>query len=144
MIDMVSMSSSDVRKDWSSVIDCVVRRKPVFIKRTRDHMMLCSTETMAQVIDGVRILADEYPESDGSVTLSARALDIVSHGADLASAKAALAAALMEYAEEYYRDYELYSRAPNRRSHLPYVIKALIARSPEELEAAIVCQSGKI
>lgn len=141
---MVAMSSSDVRKDWSSVLDCVVRRKPVFIKRTRDNMMLCSTETMAQVVRGVNIIADEYIESDGSITLSSAVLDIVSHGDDLASAKAALAADIIEYAEEYYHNYELYSRAPNRRDHLPYVIKALIAKSPKELEGAIICQSGRI
>lgn len=140
---MLAMSSSDVRKDWSSVLDCVVRRKPVFIKRTRDHMMLCSTETMAQVTGGLRIFARAYTEEDGSITLSAEALDIISHGEDLASAKAALARDIIEYAEEYYQDYELYSRAPNRREHLPYVIKALIAKSPEELEDAVVCQNGR-
>lgn len=141
---MLAMSSSEVRKDWSSVLDCVVRRKPVFIKRTRDQMMLCSTETMAQITGGLRISAQVYPEADGSVTLSAEALDIVSHGDDLPSAKAALARDIVEYAKEYYLDYELYSRAPNRRDHLPYVIKALIARSPEELEDAIECQNGRI
>lgn len=141
---MFAMSSSDVRKEWSSVIDSVVRRKPVFIKRTRDRMVLCSDETMAQIVGDITFDAEQYIEEDGSVTLSLDTLDLAANGEDLQAAKAALARDIVEYAEEYYQEFELYSRAPNRRGHLPYVIKALIAKSPEELEDAIVCRDGRI
>ena len=144
MMDMFAMSSSDVRKEWSSVIDSVVRRKPVFIKRTRDRMILCSDETMAQIVGDITFDAEQYTEEDGSVTLSLDAPDLAANGEDLQAAKAKLARDIVEYAEEYYQEFELYSRAPNRRGHLPYVIKALIAKSPEELEAAIVCRDGRI
>lgn len=143
-MDMFAMSSSDVRKEWSSVIDSVVRRKPVFIKRTRDRMILCSDETMAQIVGDITFDAEQYTEEDGSVTLSLDAPDLAANGEDLQAAKAKLARDIVEYAEEYYQEFELYSRAPNRRGHLPYVIKALIAKSPEELEAAIVCRDGRI
>ena len=143
-MDMFAMSSSDVRKEWSSVIDSVVRRKPVFIKRTRDRMFLCSDETMAQIVGDITFDAEQYIEEDGSVTLSLDTLDLAANGEDLPAAKAALARDIVEYAEEYYQEFELYSRAPNRRGHLPYVIKALIAKSPEELEDAIVCRDGRI
>lgn len=141
---MLAMISSDVRKDWSAVIDSVIRRKPVFIKRNRDFMMLCSVETVSQLVSDVRIVAEQFVESDGSVTLSVGALDVVSHGDDLPSAKKALVNDIIEYAEEYYDEFEMYSRAPNRKGHLPYVIKALTAKSPKELEAAVICQDGKI
>lgn len=140
---MLTMSSSEVRRDWSRVLDSAVRERPVFIKRTRDYMMLCSTDMVSQLVNGLHIVADRFDESDGSVTLSAAALDIVSNGPDLPSAKAALASDIMEYAEEYYHEFELYSRAPNRKAHLPYVIKALTAKSEKELEDAVICQSGK-
>lgn len=141
---MFAMCSSDVRKDWSGVLDCVIREKPVFIKRTRDRMVLCSTEMMEQIVDNIPIVADRFTEDDNSVSLSLTALDLVSHGDTLQAAKAELANNMIEYAEEYYREFELYSRAPNRKNHLPYVIKALIAKSPKELEDAIICQDGKI
>ena len=143
-MDMFAMSSSDVRKEWSSVIDSVVRRKPVFIKRTRDRMILCSDETMAQIVGDITFDAEQYTEEDGSVTLSLDAPDLAANGEDLQAAKAKLARDIVEYAEEYYQEFELYSRAPNRRGHLPFVIKALIAKSPEELEDAIVCRDGRI
>ncbi len=143
MNDMLTISSSDVRKDWSNVMDRVIREKPVFIKRTRDNMMLSATETIWQLVSGVKFTADMYAEADGSVTLSARDLDIVVNGANEAAARAALVRDIVEYAEEYYQDFDRYSRAPNRRGHLPYVIKALTAKSPEELEGEVLCQTGE-
>ena len=107
-------------------------------------MVLCSVETMAQIVGNIPLVANQFTEADNSVTLSLTALDIVSHGDTLQAAKAALVNDLIEYAEEYYQEFESYSRAPNRKDHLPYVIKALIAKSPEELEEAIVCRDGKI
>lgn len=94
---------------------------------------------------GIRrqIYARRYDESDGSVTLSLEAMDIVSNGEDLEAAKKALVSDIVEYAEEYYNEFERYSHAPNRKNHLPYVMKALTAETPEELEDAVVCQNGK-
>lgn len=140
---MLTIPSSDVRKEWSSVMDTVIREKPVFIKRTRDHMMLSDTGTIWQLISGVKFIADMYREDDGTVTLSARDMDIVANGADEAAARKALVRDITEYAEEYYQDFERYSAAPNRQGHLPYVIKALVARSPEELEGEVVCRTGR-
>lgn len=143
MNDMITISSSDVRKDWSSVMDSVIRKKPAFIRRTRDYMMLCSVDTISQLVADVNYTAKQFQENDGSVTLSLTTMDIVSHGKDLQSAKEALARDIIEYAEDYYSDFEMYSKAPNRRLHLPYVIKALTANSPKEVEDAITCQDGK-
>ena len=140
---MLTIPSSEVRKEWSSVMDTVIREKPVFIKRTRDSMMLSATETIWQLISGVKYTADMYREADGSVTLSARDMDIIVNGADEAAARKALVRDITEYAEEYYQEFERYYYAPNRRAHLPYVIKALVAQSPEELEGEVVCQAGK-
>ena len=140
---MLAMNSSEVRKDWSGVLDTVTRRGPVLLRRNKDHMVLCSDLTMAQIVAGVTIVADQFEEADGSITLSAEALDIVVNGPDLEAAKASLVADLMEYAEEYFQEFQLYSQAPNRKGHLPYVMKALTAKSPKELEGAVVCRAGK-
>jgi len=53
-----------------------------------------------------------------------------------------MAAYIKEYAEEYYDDYEIMSKAPNRKSHIPYVFKALTL-DVEEIEGEIICQDGK-
>lgn len=89
-------------------------------------------------------MAFQFTESDGSVTLSLDELDMVAHGDNLGSAKKALAEDIVEYAHEYYQEFERYSCAPNRKSHLPYVMKVLTAAAPQELEDAMICQNGKM
>lgn len=143
MIDVLAICSSSVRKDWSGVMDSVIRKKPAFIRRTRDYMMLSSIDTIHELVSSIRYIADEYQEDDGTVTLSLCDMDIVANGPDIVSAKKILVENIMEYAEEYYSAYESYYAAPNRRPHLPYIIKALTAKDPEELEEAVLCRPGE-
>nr|DAR47098.1 MAG TPA: antitoxin [Caudoviricetes sp.] len=140
---MFSVGASEVRKDWSRIIDSVVREKPAFIKRTRDYMMLCTTDMIYELVSSIKYVANKYVEDDGTITLSMKSLDITANGDTEAAAKSALVGSLIEYAEEFYEEFELYSKAPNRRSHLPYVVKALTAKTPKDLEAAVVCQDGE-
>lgn len=140
---MFTICSSNVRKDWSGVMDSVIRKKPAFIRRTRDCMMLSSIDTIYELVSSIRYIADEYREDDGTVTLSLCDMDIVANGPDIASVKKLLVQNIMEYAEEYYSSYELYYASPNRKAHLPYIIKALTAKDPDELEEAVLCRPGK-
>lgn len=140
---MLLMSATEVRKEWSSVIDSVTRRRPAFIKRTRDNMVLASTETLSTMLDAVRYDASVFYEDDGSITLSLDAIDIVVNDASIEAAKKLLVKEIVEYAEEFYANYEVYSIAPNRKAHLPYVMKALIADDLNKLEDAVVCHDGK-
>ena len=121
----------------------VTRRRPAFIKRTHDNVVLASTESLSAMLSDVRYETNIFQEDDGSITLSLDALDLVVNEKSLESAKKTLANDIEEYAEEYYANYESYSVSPNRRAHLPYVMKALIADSPKELEDAIECRAGK-
>lgn len=140
---MLTMSATEVRKDWSRVLDSVTRRRPAFIKRTHDNVVLASTESLSAMLSDVRYETIIFQEDDGSITLSLDALDLVVNEKSLESAKKTLANDIEEYAEEYYANYESYSVSPNRRAHLPYVMKALIADSLKELEDAIECRVGK-
>ncbi len=124
---MLTMSATEVRKDWSRVLDSVTRRRPAFIKRTHDNVVLASTESLSAMLSYVRYETTIFQEDDGSITLSLDALDLVVNEKSLESAKKSLANDIEEYAEEYYANYESYSVSPNRRAHLPYVMKALIA-----------------
>ena len=42
--NMLTLNATDVRKEWSTVIEKVVREKPQFIKRTRDYMFLANID----------------------------------------------------------------------------------------------------
>ena len=47
---MLTMSATEVRKDWSRVLDSVTRRRPAFIKRTHDNVVLASTESLSAML----------------------------------------------------------------------------------------------
>ena len=106
---MFALSASDVRKDWSRVIDSVIHVRPAFIKRTRDNMVLCSNDTVRQLVRTTPIIANSFIEDDGSVTLSMVDVDLVVNADTMEAAKSELINDLIEYAEEYYQNFELYS-----------------------------------
>ena len=143
MIEMMAVNATEVRKEWSSVVDSVVRDKPTFIKRTRDRMWLSNLETMAEILEAYCFTADKFVEDDGSVTLSLNEIDLVENAPTEPEARKILAQSIMEYAVEYYGNYSFYSKAPNRKKHIPYIFKALIIDDLDKLGESIVCHVGK-
>ncbi len=142
MMDMVAINATDVRKDWSSVVDGVIRERPTFIKRTRDRMWLSNIDTMKDILMGYQFTVKKHNEEDNSVTLELIEIDLVENGKTEEEARIRLAQSILEYANEYYQNYAYYSKAPNRKTHIPYVFKALIMDSVQELGDSIVCQGG--
>lgn len=140
---MLMEQATDVRREWSSVCDSVIHEKPKFIKRTRDKLWFSSLETMKDILDVYKFTARKFVEDDGSVTLSLNEIDLVENGIDEETARMNLAQSIMEYSAEYYNDYEKYSHSPNRKSHIPYIFKALIIDDPKQIGEMLQCQDGK-
>ena len=138
------MNATDVRKDWSTVVDTTVRVKPQFFKRTRDYVFLSDLHFMEEFLAGYSYSAIRMDEDDGSVTLALNELDLVENGKDEEEARSKLAAAILEYAEDFYNDFSYWGSAPNRKSHIPYVFKALFIGDTEKIGESIRCQAGKI
>lgn len=141
---MFVMNATDVRRDWSSVTESVVRERPQFIKRTRDKMVLASLSLFESVLDIYEFTANKYIEDDDSITLSLNEIDLIENDVNEQSAKYALSKSILEYAEDYFNEFSLWSAAPNRKGHIPYVLKALILDDPEKIgELITICQNGK-
>lgn len=140
---MVVEQSTDVRKEWSAVCDSVIHDKPKFIKRTRDLMWFSSLETMSEILAAYTFTAQRFTEPDGSVTLSLNEIDLVENGTDEADARLMLGSSILEYAVEYYENYNFYSHSVNRKKHIPYIFRALIMEDPRKIGDAIVCHDGK-
>lgn len=143
MVDVLAMNATDVRKEWSSVVDSVVRDKPTFIKRTRDKMWLSNLDTMKDILEAYRFTAERFIEDDGSVTLSLNEIDLVENAPSEDEARILLAQDIMEYAVEYYENYLFYNKAPNRKKHVPYIFKALIIDNVNKIGEGILCRDGK-
>ena len=139
-----AMNATDVRKDWSTVVDNTVRVKPQFFKRTRDYLFLSDLRFMEELLAGYAYSAVRMDEENGSVTLALNEIDLVENGTDESDARARLASAILEYAEDYYSDFSYWGSAPNRKGHLPYVFKALFIGDVQKIGEMIQCQAGKI
>ena len=138
------MNATDVRKEWSSVVDATVRVKPQFFKRTRDYVFLSDFRFMEDLLAGYSYSAVRMAEEHGSVTLALNEIDLVENGKDEEDARTKLASAILEYAEDYYSDFSYWGSAPNRKSHIPYVFKALFIGDIQKIGESIQCQAGKI
>lgn len=140
---MFALNSTDVRKDFSAIVDKAVREKPQFIKRTRDYMILSDIHFLELLLDAYSFTAEQFTEDDKSITLSLNELDIVENGISLEEAKQKMAQAILDYAEDFYKDFSYWGSAPNRKGHIPYVFKVLALDDVGKIGALITCRDGK-
>ena len=92
-----------------------------------------------QGLDAYQFTCQKFLEADGSVTLSLNEVDLIENAPTEQKAKLALAQSMLEYAQDYYEEFPLWNMAPNRKSHLPYVFKALMIEDSQKLAASIRC-----
>jgi antitoxin YefM len=138
-----TISATDAGKDWSQLIDSVVREKPQIIRRTRDCVFIAEIHIIESILSAYNFTADKYVEDDGTITLSLNEMDLVVNGSNERETVQNLAAEILEYAEEYYNDFLYWSNIPNRKKHIPYILKALILDDINKIGESITCLVGK-
>jgi hypothetical protein len=69
-------------------------------------------------------------------------MNLAENAADLPDAISKLAHAILEYAEDYYREFHYWSRG-SRKPHIPFVFKALILGDAEKIGGMIECRHGE-
>ncbi len=130
---MLTLNATDVRKEFSSFIDTVVREKPVAFTRNRDQILAMSIDQIQILLQALSFHINWFEEDDGTITASLEEIDIVVNAENMDKAKRDMANELIEYSSEYLNNYRLYSISPNRRMHFPYVIKISIQKDIEEV-----------
>ncbi|WP_449354765.1 hypothetical protein ACUL41_19030 [Virgibacillus natechei] len=136
-------NATDVRKNWGQFNDDVVRKGPQFVQRNRDEWAALSKEQLHAAFNSFYFNANLFHEDDGSITLSIRDLGIIANGETEEEALAELAEFLIDYAEEYQEEFELYYRSPNRRDHFPFIMNVLIQDDIEGVKSLVKCQHGE-
>jgi hypothetical protein len=106
-------------------------------------MILADVNLFENLLSAYRFTADKFIEEDGSITLSLRELDLVENAKTESEVRKLLGRSILDYAEDFYNEFALWSAAPNRKSHVPYVLKALIANDADKIGDLIECQAGK-
>lgn len=134
---MQTIPATDIRKNFSSAIDTVVREKPVAFKRNRDNLMLLSNAQILDLLKGCSFKPVFISEDDGTITATLDGFDFVINAADQEQAITKLAEDLIEYAMEYYDQFQLYFSSNNRKQHFPYILRVLLAEDLNEVKELI-------
>ena len=125
---------STARSNFKNVFDTVsIQQRPLIIHRHRDEVFLISRHLQKELLAGFTLTAEVLPEEDGSVTLAVDALEIAVNGVNREAAAQELIRELKLYAEEYLRRINLFVHAPNRRAHLPFVLRIMLADNDDEI-----------
>ena len=139
---MLAINATKARNEWSSLVESVLRERPAFIKRTRDYLFLSDINVLEIMLHGYSFHAETLIEDDGSVTLSLDEIELIENAEDMPTAKSKLAGAILEYAKDYYNEFAYWSRG-NKKSHIPYVFKALFLNDVSKIGDIIKCRHGK-
>ncbi len=99
--------------------------------------MLLSNAQVLSLLSDYSIKAVFQSEEDGSITATLDGFDLVINASDREEAITRLAEELVEYAMEYYDQFQLYFNAINRKQHFPYVLRVLLAEDLNEVKALI-------
>ncbi len=134
---MQTINATEVRKEFSLFIDTVVREKPVVIKRNRDHVLSISLEHTVNLLADYRLHMNVFQEEDGSITVTLNELDLIINTMNKGEFKNLMAQEILDYAEDYFEQFNLYYNSPNRQKHFPYVLKAILANNLEEVAGFI-------
>lgn len=131
------INATDVRRDWSSFIDSVVRFKPSLVKRNRDYLAAISLEHLEVFLTPYRFTLEYEEEANGSFSGSLKEMDILVNAASLDELKTEITKELIEYAGEYMDEFDKYYMAPNRKSHFPYIMRVLIQKNEDEVRGLL-------
>lgn len=80
-------------------------------------------------------------EDDGSVTGTVEELDLFGNAQTKDECLFLLLNDMREYAQDFCNEFTLWSSAPNRKKHIPYVLK-ILSSSDKKLLEAMKCQTG--
>jgi antitoxin YefM len=137
VIFMDMMQATNVRKNFSSVIDTEVRDRPVMFKRNRDYLMLLSNTQVLSLLREYTFKAQYIAEEDETITAVLDGFDLVVNAADQEQARNMLAVELVDYAKDYFDQFQLYYNSLNRKEHFPYILRVLLAEDLDEVKELI-------
>ncbi len=126
------LKSTEVRKEWSRFIDNVTRDKPALIKRNRDLVAVLSVELLDFILSKYKLSAEVKIEEDGSCSGVFTEMDLMVNARDIKSLEDKLANELIEYSEEYMKEFKAHYYSPNRNKHFPYVYRISLQSGDRE------------
>lgn len=119
---------NDVRHRISEIFTAVVHaHSPVFVQRgARDLGMLIDLDELERLLS-VYSFHPEVLLGDDDVSIWLPELALYGRGSSYEEAREDLVEETRDYVEDFLADADDYLHAPNRRDHLPHVVRAAVA-----------------
>lgn len=128
------LNATEVRANFGGFIDNVVRQKPQVVKRNRDVIVALSQESLKSALSIYEFTVEFEQDEEGYYAGSIEQIpDIVADGQTLEELRKNLANYLVEYARDYYADFNRYYNSPNRHSHAYYILRVLLEDNYEKV-----------
>lgn len=102
------------------------------------NFIFLSKEIFNQITDLLNFNVIVTKENMGDITLELKELDLLAWGATLGETIESLIDDVIIYAEEYKDNIDLYSKAPNRKDHLIYIIKIWNSNKREDMGILVI------
>lgn len=136
MLLSAQLTVTQVRKDMSAFADRVIHHEPA-VRVTRGHreaFFAIDEMKFRDVLRAYRFTMEYERGEDGRYYGSLEQIsDIIGEGDTLDELKRDLVSYLVEYAEGYAKELQLYYNAPNRRPHFPYILNVLAQQSVDDI-----------
>lgn len=142
MVDVKkTLNATDVRKHWEQFNDDIIKDGPRFVKSNRDTWAALSSDHLKVAFSHFSFAINYLQEEDGTVTATLDDFGLVENG-DNKEVLDLIVDELIEYANEYYENFNLYFNSSNRRDHFPYIMNVLAQDNNDDVKGLITCQAG--
>jgi hypothetical protein len=85
-------------------------------------------EHLKTLLSGIKFPVDLKQEQDETWTAMLKDIDLAVNAKTKNEALKILSQDLMDYADEYMDEFEVYYRSRNRKNHFPYIVKVLLQK----------------
>ncbi len=134
---LMELGFTEARKSFTGVIDRVQRLFPVVIqprKQSEEPTFLFKQAIVEQLLSEYKFNISLVDEEENHYAFWLDTLDIYGYGETKEAAFDSLVDDLLLYCQQYTQHPERYFSAPNRKHHLPYVLKVMCCNNPEEVK----------
>jgi len=134
---LMELGFTEARKSFTGVIDRVQHLFPVIIqprKQSEEPTFLFKQAIVDQLLSEYKFKYSLVDEEENNYAYWLDTLDLFGYGETKEAAFNSLVDDLLIYCQQYTQNPERYFSAPNRKHHLPYVLKVMCCNNPEEVK----------
>lgn len=126
---------TDARRDFTALYNRVYAdAMPTIVRRHSDEeIVLVKMEVQEAILQAYYFKPVIINETDGSISVALDELELVVNRDDREAAVLDLINEVKIYAQEYQQRMQVFLNAPNRRTHLPYLMRIWLCDSDDDI-----------